>query len=90
LLELGDRRAWHFPQEDDGTYAGRHPADSDEAIGLLERLRERGARYFVIPEQEAWWLEHYAAFASHLAEHSAPLTHSGASCRIFRMQEPGT
>ena len=35
---------WHFPQEDDGTYAGRHPADSDEAIAQLERLREQRRR----------------------------------------------
>jgi hypothetical protein len=89
LLELGERRAWHFPQEDDGTYAGRHPADSDEAIELLERLRGQGARYFVIPEQDAWWLEHYAAFAGHLAERSEPLTHPGAPCRIFRLEEVG-
>ena len=38
-----DREGWHFPQLDDGTYAGQHPADDAEAIAELERLRERGA-----------------------------------------------
>jgi GT2 family glycosyltransferase len=87
LLDLGDRRAWHFLQEDDGTYAGRHPADSDEAIRLLERLRDRGASYLVIPEEDSWWLEHYGDFGRHLASRYQPLTLAGASCRIFRLEE---
>ncbi len=87
LLDLGDRPAWHFPQEADGTYAGRHPADSAEAIGLLERLRSRGARYFVIPEADAWWLEHYGEFGRHLASRHQPLTRAGSSCRVFRLVE---
>jgi hypothetical protein len=88
LLELGDRSARHFLQEEDGAYAGRHPADSDEAIEQLERLRERGAQYLVIPEPDAWWLDHYDAFARHLGSRYQPLTHGGASCRVFRLTEP--
>jgi GT2 family glycosyltransferase len=88
LLDLGDRGAWHFPQEDDGTFAGRHPADSDEAIRQLERLRDRGARYFVIPEEDAWWLEHYREFGRYLSSRYESITRAGASCRIFRLAEP--
>jgi GT2 family glycosyltransferase len=87
LLDLGDRRAWHFPQEEDGTYAGRHPADGDEAISLLERLRERGAGYLVIPEEDAWWLEHYGELGRHLATRYESLARAGGSCRIFRLEE---
>ena len=87
LLELGDRRASHFPQEDDGTYAGRHPADGDEALELLERLCDRGAGYLVIPAEDAWWLEHYDAFARHLATQCQPLTRSGSACLVFRLGE---
>jgi GT2 family glycosyltransferase len=86
LLELGARTGWHFPQERDGTFAGRHPADSDEAIALLEQLRDRGAAYFVIPETDAWLLDHYDAFARHLAERYETLTRAGASCRVFRLE----
>jgi GT2 family glycosyltransferase len=89
LLELGDRSAWHFLQEEDGAYAGRHPVDSDEAIEQLERLRERGAQYLVIPEADAWWLDHYDAFARHLGSRYQSLTRGGASCRVFRLTEPG-
>ncbi len=45
LLRLGaSRRGWHFPQMEDGTYAGHHPGDSAEAIAHLESLREQGSR----------------------------------------------
>jgi ATP-binding cassette subfamily B protein len=66
LVTFGDRAGWHFPQLDDGTYAGQHPADDAEAIAELERLRERGADYFVLPATALWWLGHYARFRDHL------------------------
>jgi GT2 family glycosyltransferase len=66
LVELGDHEVWHFPQLDDGTYSGHHPADDDEAIAELERLRKRGAEYFVVPETSLWWLDHYRGFRRHL------------------------
>src|SRR5207245_1994126 len=40
LLELDGLAAEHFPQGDDGAYAGHHPATSAEAIDQLEALRE--------------------------------------------------
>lgn len=86
LLELPEREAWHFPQEQDGTYAGRHPADSEEAIAGLEELRARGARYLVIPADDAWWLDHYEGFGRHLVERYESLTHAGAPCRVFRLE----
>jgi GT2 family glycosyltransferase len=61
LLQLGaDRRGWHFPQMEDGTYAGYHPGNSTEAIAHLRALRERGAEFIVFPDTAAWWLDHYA------------------------------
>ena len=67
LLELDGRRAWHFPQNDRGEYAGFYPATSDEAIDMLERARSEGARFLVVPASAFWWLEHYGGFAEHLA-----------------------
>jgi GT2 family glycosyltransferase len=86
LLELSGREGRHFPQEDDGAYAGRHPADSAEAISQLERQRERGAHYLVIPEGDAWWLDHYHEFGRHLRERYELLTSGGSSCTVFRLQ----
>jgi hypothetical protein len=66
LVAYDGREAWHFPRLDDGTHAGHHPADDQEAIAGLERLRERGADYLVLPATELWWLDHYEGFGRHL------------------------
>jgi hypothetical protein len=67
LLELGaGRRGWHFPQNEEGVYAGYYPADSTEAIAHLEELREKGAEFLLFPETSFWWLESYRGFGEHL------------------------
>jgi GT2 family glycosyltransferase len=66
LLELNGHRAAHFPQAEDGGWAGHHPADSEEAIGHLEALRARGAGYLVVPPTYRWWLDHYDGLREHL------------------------
>jgi GT2 family glycosyltransferase len=66
LLQLGGRRALHFPQAEDGGWAGHHPADSSEAIGHLEQLRDGGAEYLVVPPTYDWWLAHYDGLRDHL------------------------
>ena len=67
-LALGSRTAWHFPQEQDGTYAGSYPADSEAAVAQLESLRRQGAQYLLVPSTSAWWLDHYEGFAQHLQD----------------------
>lgn len=84
LLRLGDRAAAHFPQNGNGEYAGYHPADSEDAIAELERLREAGAEYLLIPGTSRWWLEHYRTFAEHL---SSWRRMSAPSCEIFDLRE---
>lgn len=66
LLQLGGRRAMHFPQAENGGWAGHHPADSNEAIGHLEQLRDGGAEYLVVPPTYDWWLTHYDGLRQHL------------------------
>jgi GT2 family glycosyltransferase len=68
LLKLDGRRAWHFPQADDGSYAGHYPADSEACVAELERLWAKGADYLLVPAPSAWWLEHYGAFAQYLED----------------------
>jgi GT2 family glycosyltransferase len=48
LLVLIGRRAWHFPQNEDGRYSGYHPADSGEALAYLDASRAKGAQYLVL------------------------------------------
>jgi GT2 family glycosyltransferase len=90
LVALAGAGGRHFPQEPDGAYAGRHPADSAEAIAQLEDLRARGARYLLIPETDAWWLDHYGDLARHLNGRYVALTHPGAPCLVFRLDHEGT
>lgn len=85
LLKLDDRDAWHFPQTPEGLWAGHHPASSEEAIEQLERLRERGARYFVLPRTSFWWLDHYAGLDRHLRERYRNVV-SDDACRIFDLK----
>jgi glycosyltransferase involved in cell wall biosynthesis len=66
LLKLDGKRAWHFPQNEEGVYAGYHPADSAEAIAHLEELRAKGGEFLLFPGTAFWWLEEYGAFDRHL------------------------
>lgn len=88
LLELGDRRAWHFPRAEDGRYRGYYPADDDDAIAQLEELRASGAEYIVIPGVAYWWLDHYAGFATHLRSHGQKIGDDDATGVIFELERP--
>ena len=73
----------HFPQVGGGTYAGHHPADSNEAIGELERQFASGAEFLVIPWTSLWWLDHYADLRAYL-EHMGAVARTDA-CVIYRL-----
>ena len=62
-MRIDGLRAWHFPRDEWGSYAGHHPASSVEAIVHLRQLYAQGARYLVFPATAAWWLEHYRELA---------------------------
>jgi hypothetical protein len=87
LLELGGgRRGWHFPQNEDGVYAGYYPADSAEAIIHLEELRTRGAGFLLFPETAFWWLERYGDLKQHLEARYQRIW--SERCIIYRLHEP--
>jgi GT2 family glycosyltransferase len=85
LLKFGERRGWHFPQGENGDYAGHHLADSEACIAELERLRARGAGFLVIPETSRWWLQHYRRFAEYLASNYGPLSDDGAPATVVAL-----
>jgi len=89
LLELPQRRGWHFPQRADGVYAGYYPSDDAAAIRHLETLRERGAEFLAVPAAALWWLNHYAGFARHLAERYQQVFHDDETGALFALFEPG-
>jgi len=71
LIDLGEVEAGHFPQDREGRYLGHHPRDGEDALAQLEKLREGGAAYLVLPATSFWWLEHYGELAAHLRDRCA-------------------
>jgi len=84
LLTLAGRTASHFPATTDGLYAGHHPRDSAEAIKYIEKKREEGSQYLVIPASMFWWLEYYPEFAAHLARYYPYSEHEDV-CLIYQL-----
>lgn len=85
LLELGTARAQHFPCDETGAYAGFHPLDSDAALAHLRRQQDAGATHLVLPATALWWLDHYPAFGTHLAEQMPLLVDDARDCRIYAL-----
>lgn len=85
LLALDGVTARHFPAAEDGEYAGHHPADVEEVVSRLERLRDEGARYLLLPSTAFWWLDHYAGLREHLETRGRSLVPAGEPCRIYEL-----
>lgn len=88
LLQLNGREAWHFPQLENGDYAGSYPADSECAIAHLEALRAQGADFLVLPESAFWWLDYYEFFREHLERYYPLVIARDKTCRIFDLRTP--
>lgn len=86
LLRVEGRCTWHFPRDDDGGYAGHHPAGSREAIARLEAQRAAGAEYIVFPATGMWWLEHYDGLRRHLHETYSQRFYDPEACVIFDLR----
>lgn len=89
LVDLDGMRTTHFPAGADGVYAGHHPADSAEAIALLEAARRRGGEFLVFPDTSRWWLDHYGGLRRHLEDRYRRVAED-ESCVIFSLADrPG-
>ena len=83
--QLDGREGRHFPQDEEGAWAGHYPADSGEAIAHLEELRAKGAQFIVFPAAALWWLDHYVDFAQHLDSRHRVVARS-EDCAIFALR----
>jgi glycosyltransferase involved in cell wall biosynthesis len=88
LLRLDGKSGWHFPQSEDGVYAGHYPTNDEEAIAHLESLRAKGAEYLLFPATAFWWLEHYGGFKRHLKNRYRVVAEREDACLIFDLREP--
>jgi acyl carrier protein len=74
LLQVPDRVVWPFPCDEQGTWGVTgHPADIDEAIAMVERLRDLGASHIVFLGPELWWLDHYQGLREYLEREGLPV-----------------
>jgi hypothetical protein len=87
LLGVRERTAWHLPRQDDGTYAGYHPADSDDAVAHLEALAAQGATHLAIPATGLWWLSHYEGLRSHLDDRAHLAGYVDGVGAVYRLGE---
>jgi glycosyltransferase involved in cell wall biosynthesis len=88
LLHLNGARGLHFPQTQNGVYAGHHPANAADAVSHLELLRQQGADYLLIPASAFWWLDFYLGFTRHLEANYRVLVYQERTCIIFDLR-PG-
>jgi hypothetical protein len=84
LLQFEGRKGWHFPQTDNGVYAGHYPDDSTAAVAHLESLHRKGGQYFLLPNQAFWWLDSYPGLRRYL-ERCADCLHNGPHCRLYHL-----
>ena len=89
LIDVAGTVGWHFPQVEDGTYAGHHPASGAEAIAHLEELRARGAEYFLIPSASLWWMEFYDDLRRHLEATSELVAYVADAGAVYSLQAAG-
>jgi glycosyltransferase involved in cell wall biosynthesis len=87
LLTLGDRRAWHFPQDENRRYLGRDPLDDHEAVERLDALRAQGGTFLVIPSSARWWLDHYAKLRDRLEKSCRGIIWQDDACLIFDLHD---
>jgi hypothetical protein len=90
LLDATGPHGRHFPQNDDGVYAGYHPASSAQAIRHLEALRAKGAGFLVIPATAAWWLDYYGEFRRHLDTRYRVVFAAPDQCAIYDVRTDGS
>src|SRR5690606_38957383 len=88
LLALDGIVAGHFPQNSDGSYKGYYPADSSEAISDLQRMRDKGEEYLVIPSAYYWWLDYYAEWREYLMSQYRVIAFQEDVALIVALKQP--
>lgn len=86
LLRAVGTGAGHFPQTAEGVYAGHHPANSSAAIIHLEALRNRGAKFLLLPSTSLWWFDHYPQFRRHLENNYRLLARADETCALYDLR----
>jgi hypothetical protein len=86
LVQLGGRNAMHFPAtltdpETDGS------SDGGPEIAELDRLREEGLEYLVIPDVSPSWLDLHPQFVGEVDRRYRCIARRRNVCVVFSLQE---
>ena len=85
LAGPGRSGARHFPADENGAWAGYHPADGAHALRLLEAERARGADHLALPETSEWWLDYYDGLADYLSTRCRLVARAEGAGRIWAL-----
>jgi 2-polyprenyl-3-methyl-5-hydroxy-6-metoxy-1,4-benzoquinol methylase/glycosyltransferase involved in cell wall biosynthesis len=88
LLRIDPCQGTHFPQREDGKYAGYYPADGASALAHLKDLQQKGAQFLLIPQTARWWLDHYRELADYLNGHCTRVINDHDVCIMFDLAPP--
>jgi len=83
LISFARRTGWHFPQTENGSYAGAYPSSADQAIAELDALRVKGGRYLAVPAFAFWWFGYYERLSTYLTQSYRLLLRQDDTCVIF-------
>ncbi len=87
LLDLEDRTAWSFPQDEEGNQLQLDELGAG-AVDQLERFRSEGAEFAIFPIDQLWWLEYKATeLQEHLENRYEGVFRDGAYCAIYSLNE---
>lgn len=86
LLELGQRRGWHFPQDPSGKYAGHYPEDGSAVVAHVQDLTAAGAGYLAFPHTSLWWLDYYGELRQYLERQGKVLTEQD-DCIVYELPQ---
>src|SRR5262249_991341 len=60
-----------------------YPANDQAAIDHVDKLRQAGANYLLIPQTALWWLDHYRGLGDYLNQHYTRVVDQPETCVIF-------
>jgi tRNA (mo5U34)-methyltransferase len=84
LLELGDRRAWHYPQAGNGGWLGKDLVSGGQAVRQLTLLGAEGADYLLLPPEAVDLPRRFPELGTHLRER-ATLVAETAGCALYAL-----
>ncbi len=86
LLRFPNRRAIHFPSDEQGNYTGYNPPDSEWCIRRLESATAMpGSVLLVFPAPFLWWLEYYHGLNEYLSADCRLVCDDRETCLIFEL-----